>query len=200
MSLMYHIYSNDGMGGPVDFAAPIGTTAALTFTPPDPAHPSDTTWAVRAFDDATGYEYPDVAARCRLILDASGNDATARPNAPIGLTVRPGAAGTLIVAWHYSPAGQLGAPTSFRVYAGSPAVSYGSPAMLVPATTGIVSSLNEPRGFAATLTGLTAGATYQVAVRAVNATGEEPNTSVATATVAVSGPSAPISVSASVVP
>ncbi len=113
MPVSYHVYANDGRGGAVDYSTPIATTAALAYAAGPLAAPSDTTFAVRAFDAASGIEEANTDARVRIIVDADGNDATARPNAPLGLSATPMAGGALLVAWSYDPTGQGGPPSRF---------------------------------------------------------------------------------------
>lgn len=167
MAIQYHIYSNDQAGGPVDYSTPVGTTALTTFvSPPLPAGAS-VTFAVRAFDSANGLEEENADARVQIVLDATGQDISARPGPPAGVTVTPLAGGGLRVHWLPCPATQAAKPTGFHVYMGSPAVDYATPAATVAA--------NGSRDYRADLTGLTGGTTYLVAVRAFNAAGEETN-------------------------
>jgi hypothetical protein len=198
MSVAYNVFVNDGMGGPVNYGSPIATIspssiitastdafptdraptdfgplmatlAATTWTSSALAFPGDYTFAVRAFDTVTGYEELNVDCRTRLILNSSGLDITAQPNAPTNVSAITTANGGVRVDWHYSPIGQNGAPTGFLVYmtAGS-TPGYGGSPVSVPYAVG------QP-SFTTTFAGLTDATTYTVSVRATNATATEPN-------------------------
>lgn len=183
MSLEYKIYGSDGLGGPIDYSTPIGTTSSLTFSPPALAPGSDWSFAVRARDTVSGLTEDNVDAIVRVVTDALGADITGRPNAPTGLAAVVAANGSVRVSWAYNPGGQGAAPTGFHVYRTTPTISYASPTATVPYVSGVPT-------YSTTLTGLTDGASYQVAVRAYNATAEEPNATVATVTARSSGPAA----------
>jgi hypothetical protein len=187
MSLRYHIYGNDGADGPVDYTAPIGDTASLSFTVAVAA-PSDTTFSVRTYDDVTGYESAATDARVRVIVDALGADITGRPASPSGLSASPGAGGTADVRWSYSPTADL-APTSFRVWivAGAGPIDYTDP------PDAITPYLSGTSSYSVTLSGLTDGATYTVGVRAYSATTLLDDGNIATATLVgdTTGPDAP---------
>src|SRR5690349_11807576 len=120
MTIQYRIYSNNNAGGPVDYSAPVATVSGLTWDTPALPLSSDTTYAVRAYDTASGLEDANVDARVRIVIDASGADVSARPNPPSHLTAEPRAGGKVMVTWQYNPGGQGAAPTGFRVYVGSP--------------------------------------------------------------------------------
>jgi len=177
MAIQYHVYENDGAGGPIDYSTPVATVSGLSWLSGTLAAGSDTSWGVRAYDTVSGLEEANLTATARVRLDAGGNDVTAVPNAPRAITTRAGAAGTAIVEWVYVAAGESAAPTGFRVWltAGG-TVNYAvSPAATVSAVG------NGPiRTYSTTLSGLTDGATYSIGVRAYNATGEEPNETKAT--------------------
>lgn len=165
----YHVYMNDGLGGPVDYGTVIATVTAPTWTSSALAFPGTYIFAVRAFDSVTGYEELNTDARVALILDASGVDITAMPNAPTNVAAIPTAGGGVAIHWSYSPLGQGGAPTQFEVWVqAAPAVDYTMPPSLTVPYSGPVGS--------ASLAGLSDGVTYAVAVRASNATATEPNT------------------------
>lgn len=181
----YHIYANDGAGGFVDYATPIGTTALLTFTPTPIAHGSDITFAVRAFDGFTGLEERNTDRRVRIVTDASGVDISARPNAPYGLYARPAVGGTATVSWWYNPLGQRAAPTGFKVWA-----QVGTTINYATAPIATVAYAAGTRAYTLTATGLADGATYAVAVRSTNAAGDEPNTVVVTVVGSTAGPAA----------
>lgn len=50
------------------------------------------------------------------VFDADGGVLGALPNAPGGISVRAIAGGKMLITWMYARAGQLGAPTAFRVF------------------------------------------------------------------------------------
>lgn len=118
----------------------------------------------------------------RLIVDPSGQDASARPNAPSALAARAVAAGGCLLSWSYRPAGQGGWPTVFNVFltAGASA-NYAVVAATVPFVQGQLA-------YSCQLAGLMDGSTYTAAVRASNGTAAETNTS---AVASVTGDSTP---------
>ena len=183
---VYHIYANNGAGGPLNLTTPVATVAGTTWTT-TVAKPSDTTWLVRTFDLATGLEDQNADARVTVVIGSTGTDLTALPNAPSGLTVVPTAGGGALATWVYSPGGQGGAPQGFHVYTGTPAVSYATPVTTV-AYGGPYTGAGIAYHYQARFTGLTDGTIYQVGVRTYNATGEESNTITAAVTGAASGP------------
>lgn len=180
MAIEYRVYANDGAGGPVDYGTVVATVAGLTWDTPPLAAPSDTTFAVRAFDTVSGLAEQNVDARVRVRIDAAGADVSGLPNAPTGLSARATGGGGAAVAWLYNAGGQGGKPTGFKVYIGTPSVSYATPALTVPYAAGRVAFIGR-------LAGLAAGA-YQVAVRAYNAAGEEPNAIIAPLVIPAGGP------------
>ena len=183
---VYHIYANNGAGGPLNLTTPVFTTANTTWTT-TVAKPSDTTWLVRTFDLSTGLEDQNGDARVTVVIGSTGTDLTDLPNAPSGLTVIPTAGGGALATWIYNPGGQGGAPTGFHLYSGTPSVSY-----TTPVTTVNYGSAYFGAGIAfhyqASFSGLTDGTVYEVGVRSFNATGEEPNTITASVTGAAAGP------------
>jgi hypothetical protein len=183
MAIVYDIFVNDGLGGPIDYDTPIasGVTGTSYSTAPLTA-PGDYLIGIRTRDTASGLVDLNVDAVVPLKIAADGTNITARPNLPTNLTVRATAAGTALVRWTYSPAGQGGAPQTFRVYLGSPAIDYGDP----PEET--VAYAEGLPSYSATISGLVHGTVYQVGVRSVNASGEEANTATASVTGQVAGP------------
>jgi hypothetical protein len=180
VAAQYHIYANNSAGGPVDYQTVIATVNATSFATPALSPGSDTTFAIRAFDPASGLEEANVDARVRIILDALGNDITGRPAPVIGLTARAAAGGSIVVHWVRNPAAQAGRPTGYNLYAGSPTPNFSSPAATL-ADTGA-------RDYRAMISGLTDGLAYQVVVRSFNAAGEEQNTNALTLTAVSTGP------------
>jgi hypothetical protein len=163
MAISYNIYANDGQGGLVNYQTPIASTTACTYSVGPLAASSDNTFAVRAFDSVSGIEEANTDARVRIIIDASGNDVTARPNAVIGLSVRPMAGGTCWVSWGYVSTGQGGPPSEFSVSVTSgPGASIENPAATVAFLPGVA-------GYGCTLSGLASNTLYTIAVLAIGA-------------------------------
>lgn len=177
MSISYTIYANDGSGAPVDYSTPLSTTSALTFTTAALAHPGDWRFAVRATDGTL--EESNIDAVVRLVLDSAGVDVTNLPAAPVGLTARPIAGGSIRVTW--ADPGRSKA-AGFHVYAGATTPDYG--------TAVATAAANASGRYQADLAGLTDGTTYAIGVRAYNAAGEEANTTTASATATATGPAA----------
>ncbi|WP_165072135.1 fibronectin type III domain-containing protein [Paludisphaera rhizosphaerae] len=187
MAVTYNVYGNDGAGGPVDYSTPVATVSATTWSTSALAAPGLHRFAVRAVD---GEEESNVDAVAAIPLSAAGVDLSGLPSAPIQLAAAPAGGGTIRVAWRPASTGPFA--TSYRVYVGTG----GTPSYTTPVAT------VSPRGSglqAATLTGLTAGTAYAVAVRAANAAGEESNTTIVEATLAAAPPSAPASLTATAV-
>lgn len=166
--ISYHLFKNDGAGGPIDYSTAWATTASLSIATSALALSSDNSFGCRAFDTVSGYEDTNVDARVRIVVGSGGVDVTKAPNAPVGLSAVPRASGTARVTWQYPRLGQPGKPTGFHVYLGTPTVSYTSPVATVAYADGVVS-------YAATLSGLTDDVVYQVGVRSYNVTVEEAN-------------------------
>jgi hypothetical protein len=166
MAISYNIYANDGMGGNVNYLAPIATTSDLTYAVGVLVMPSDNTFAVRAFDTVSGIEEANTDARVRIILDASGNDVTNRPNAVVGLSAQPTAGGTCWVSWGYDSTGQGGPPSLFNVI-----LTVGSRSSLSNPTASIAYLPGVP-GYGCSLGGLVANTPCTIAVQAVGASSE----------------------------
>lgn len=161
MPISYNIYTNDGRGGDVDYSTPIATTTALTFDFGPLAAPCDITIAVRAFDVGTGIEEANTDARARIVLDASGNDVTSRPERVRGLSARPMKKGTCRVAWGYVATERAATPVRFAVFLTQGATSdLSNPAANIPYAAGTI-------GYECTLSGLADQAYYTVAVLAI---------------------------------
>lgn len=197
MSISYRVYGDDGdgTGGPINYATPVATVSALTFTTGPLAFPGVYSFLVRAFDTVTGLEDQNGDARVTVRLDATGKDISLLPNAPAGLTATPLAAGGAKVSWIYGPAGQGSKPTGFHVYVGIGTPNYATPAATVAFHGGAPST-----PYFAKLTGLTGGTTYAVGVRTYNASGEETNVSTASITAVTAGPSPVVSLTSTVTP
>src|SRR4051794_29868671 len=116
MAIEYHIYRNDGAGGPVDYSTLVASVAGLSWSGSALATPSDTTFAIRAYDTATGQEDLNRMASARIALDGTGADVTARPRACIGPAARPSGAGSVLVEWVHV-IGREARPTGFKLWA-----------------------------------------------------------------------------------
>jgi hypothetical protein len=193
MSIQYHIYSNDGAGGVVDYTSIITTTSATSWMSGALSGPLDRTWAVRAYDTATGVEETNVDATVRLVLNPSAQDVTNRPAAPIGLVATIGRNSSVSLSWQYARGSSLAPPTGFHVYLGTPTPNYAMPIATVPYLSASIS-------FRATVSGLTSGAPYQAVVRAYNGVEEEGNTDAVSFTPSSTGPLPVDSLTGSAVP
>jgi hypothetical protein len=162
MAISYNIYANDGMGGDVDYSTPIASSSDLTYATGTLATPSDNTFAVRAFDTVSGIEEANTDARVRIILNASGNDITAQPNAVVGLSATPTAGGSCWVSWGYVPTGQGGPPSLFNVTLTAGTTPSTNPGASIPYLTGVA-------GYGCSLSGLAGNTPYTIAVQAVGA-------------------------------
>lgn len=173
MATQYHVYGNDGAGGPIDYGTVLATASALTW---DTSALTAGLWrfGVRAFDTVSGLEEANVDAVVDIAISAGLADVSAVPAAPAGLTAAATAGGGAHIAWTWPPS-RGPQPTGFHVYLGSPTPSYGSPAATVAFTAG-------KTRYSTDLTGLSDGTDYQIAVRTYNALGEETNLFVATVT------------------
>ena len=171
MAISYHVYTNDGRGGAVDYTRPIATVPAASALPAailavgPLGRPSDNLFAVRAFDDASGVEEANTDARVRVVLDATGRDVTARPLGVRGLAARWAVGNDVLVTWGYLPAGQGGPPASFAVAAtpADPAVAL-PPAPSVPFAPGVA-------GYGCRLIGLATATDWTISVTAVGPDG-----------------------------
>jgi hypothetical protein len=213
----YHVYSNTGIGNPINYSNPIATILGFGNTGYqlcNLSYPGIWSFGVRAFNQFG--EEANVDTVVTIVLDVNGNDITARPLAPTGLALFPLSHGNLRAIWSYPPVRGPKSPTGFHVYIGTGGiVNYATPVATVPYSSAIVGS------FLANLTALTGprnrlllqdgsafllqnnsyfllqssststdSAVYTVGVRAYNAAGEEPNTATASATTDSTGPQA----------
>ncbi len=214
LDVSYHIYSNTGGGDPINYITPVGTTAGLTWTLGPLSYPGDWKFGVRAFDSYGEEQNLDCAVD--IILDATGKDITDRPLSPIALRVFPMANAAIRAEWAYPTGIQPNkAPLGFHVYVSGGAldsgilaptsavrrgyrrqrwvpavaaqgISFGAPTATVPYSSSIGGS------FVANIPGLLDGQTYEVVVRAYNASGEDPNDVIVLVTADATGP-APVS-------
>jgi hypothetical protein len=158
MAIVYQVYSNDGKGGPVDYANPISTVSGTTYTTGSLSASGDYRFAVRAMDTTTGLLEANTQASIRLRLDASGNEVGQVPNAPFAPIARLSPNGGCLFAWSYFATGQAVAPTTFLVFLTSGATaSLVAPVANVSYQPGVLS-------YSTQLNGLSDGATYTVSV------------------------------------
>lgn len=183
--LLYRVYGNGGLGGPVDYDHPLAAVPALTWPSPPLSPGSDWTFAVRAFDPATGLEDLNTDARVRVVVGLDGSDRSNVPGSPSGLTARATAGGTAAVAWSALNASGPSAPQGFRVWlaAGSTVDFAAPPALDVAATPAKVS-------YRVTLSGLADGQAYAVACRAYLGAADDGNSGVVTLIGDAAGPPA----------
>ena len=172
----YHIYANQGDGGPIDYDHMVGSTTQLQWTSFVLATPGVWKFGVRASQG--GLEEKNVDAYVIIRLDGSGGDVTSLPASPLGLTATTMAAGAIRAAWDY-PAG-VNKAVGFHVYIGGTAPDYSTPVATVAAS--------FRRHYVSDILGLIDGQSYVIGVRAYNATGEEQNSAGASAIADATGP------------
>jgi hypothetical protein len=181
VGLGFHVYSNTGIGDPINYVLPIATVFGLTWTSNPLTYPGTWKFGVRAFNDNGEEQNLDCAVL--LILDSGGNDITRRPEPPAGLRAFAVAGGSIKVEWGYPSVDRDKLPTAFHVYVGTGGVaSYISPVATVAYSSGIAGT------YAYTLTGLTDGTVYTIGVRAFNSFAEEANQSTASVAADATGP------------
>jgi len=175
MAIVYRIYKGDASGGAVDYSTIVATVSGLTYTAAALPTGSTTRFAVRAYDDVSLLEDDSIDSEVTIVVDAAGADITPAPTKVKALRARPLPSAAVSVEWTHDDPDASRTPTGFKVYAGTPTVSYTTPLATIPF---------RGRGqiHRATLTGLTGGSAYQVAVRAYNAAGERPEADVVSVT------------------
>lgn len=176
MAVVYRVYQGDSSGGPVDYTAIVATVSGLSYAAAALGLGTTTRFAVRSYDNVALVEDDSVDAEVTIVVDGSGADATNAPRPIRLIRARAAANASVIVEWSPDDPTPARTPTGYRVYGGTPTVSYGSPLATV-AHSGF------GRAHRATLTGLTSGATYQVAVRPYNANGEQTGSTLVVAVV-----------------
>jgi|GEM_PF-2831436 len=169
----YHVYANEGDGGPIDYSTPVATIDGLEWTPPPLTFPGAHRFGVRAFGSLSGLEERNVDAAVFIILEDAGKDITNRPAAPFGLRVRCESGGVVVTEWSHPGGARENRPTGFHVYTGWPEPNHDAPAATVAASAEFAGS------HMARLAGLPDGP-LAVAVRAFNAAAEEDNQSFVT--------------------
>lgn len=180
MTITYNVYGSDAAGQPIDYVTPQANVSTTTWTSSILAA-GTYGFGVRA-TDANGEEV-NLDCSVFVTIDASGNDISNRPAAPIALRAVPGKGGSVRVIWSYLPGSPAAkAPTQFHVYAGAGTPNYAAPVATLAANAAIQGA------YSITLTGLTAGTSYAIGVRAANATGEEANTTTVSVTPVATGP------------
>jgi hypothetical protein len=166
MAVSYHVYSNDGNGGPVDYTNPIATVSGTTYSVGPVSPSSDTIYAVRAFDTDTGLEEANTNVRVRVVIDAEGNDVSGRPNPPHAVWAVSTSGGSCRVTWGYAPNYSCGAPDGFHVYVQPTQDTVPS----APLAT--VKYVKGRVGYSVALPGPLAPAMYKVSVGSYNVIGE----------------------------
>lgn len=171
MATQYRIYDNDGAGGPIDYSSPAATVSGTTWLSPTLSAGGHYRFAVRTYDTVSGLEDDNGDAVVEIRLNASGDDVTAVPTAPVTLDARAKAGGTAEVGWTWLPRPGESAPTGYKVWVTSgTSVNYAAAASATVAHVGVGSR------HSASVSGLTDGTTYAIGVRAYNAVGDELNT------------------------
>ncbi len=169
----YHIYTNDGNGGPVDYTAPISLVYGARWTSSDLAAGATHRFGVRAFYSRTNLEERNLDAAVCVVLDAAAKDVSRTPPPPFGLRAIPLADGRVRIEWTCPGADRDRRPDQFYVYIQKNALTdYTSPAAVLALSDGFADS------YSVELDGLTDSAHYVVGVRAGNASGFESNTNV----------------------
>jgi hypothetical protein len=183
MATEYHVYANTGAGDAINYASPVATVSALTWTSSTLSHPATWSFCVRAFDTVSRLEDQSVDCSVTLTLNTSGQDITNQPLPVLGQRAFPQPGGSVRVEWPYPVVNPARAPTGFNVYIGSGgSPNYSSPAATVLFEAGIANT------FFVNITGLTNGVTYCVGIRSYNANGEEQNTNTVSVTADAIGP------------
>jgi hypothetical protein len=185
-SLLYHIYQNDGAGGPIDYAFAVASVAGLQWVSPSLSGPGRYKFAVRCYDPFSGLEEQNLDAAVELSLDESGRDVTRQPPPPVGLRAVPLPGGTVRIEWASRPGDpRHPPPDEFAVYVGSGgSIDFDRPRARIPW------SNSRLGAFWADLHGLERG-THAVCVRARSfAAGEETNNHIIWITVDDTPPSA----------
>jgi hypothetical protein len=145
---------------------------------------------VRTFN-AYGEE-PNLDRNTFIVLNTAGQDASAHPNVPQGVSATAGAGGKITVGWAYEPTGQGAAPATFRVYGdgGTGTMQYSSASATVTAGAGAAA-------YAWTSGALVNAKSYKWAVRARTTGGiEDGNTMVVSAAADSQSPAQPASLTA----
>jgi hypothetical protein len=167
----FRIYANDGLGGPINFTTPVATVTGTSWTTPTLLPNGVYRYCVRTFDTVTGLEDDNADAIVEIRLDASGYDVSGVPSPAFAISARATASGGAQVSWAWLPRPNEANPTGFRVW-----LTAGVTVNYAAAPTATVAFVAGRRAYGAALTGLVAGTTYSIGVRAYNAAGDEPNT------------------------
>ena len=171
LGLIYKIYSNAGLGGPIDYNSPIAETSGLEWTSEPLAVGSSFRFGVRAYDPAWGLQEENLDASASLNLDHAGRDVTHVPRAPIGLRAIDLGRGRVRLEWTDASRQDSNMATMFHVYISHDSnIDFSSP-IIVPAAT------SRGNAFATEIDGLVDGRRYAAVVRACNTYGEEGNVS-----------------------
>lgn len=185
MATAYRIYRNAGGGPtePIDYSAAIASGASSPIVLPALAAPGDYLIGIRSYDTVSGLEESNADGFLRLRIDASGVNISSLPNAVANVGADLVATDSVLISWAYPSLGEGGAPTGFKVWvtAGG-SVDYGV------AEDATIAYQAGRACYSATISGLSAGTSYAIGVRACNATGTEPGTVSVLVEVPASGP------------
>jgi hypothetical protein len=190
VAIVFRVYGSTPAappGNPIDYTTIIATvtTAPWTWTGPTITAGTIARYAVRAYDTLSGIENPDIASEVSAAPLADGSDPLAKPPAPTSTSAAATLGGHAIISWSIAMVARSRWPTGFHIYAGVGTPSYTSPIATVP--TRPYEGLSVTK-YVATITGLTGGSTYAVAVRGYSAAGEGPSGPIALVVASTAGP------------
>ena len=190
MAIVYRIYASTPSappGGVIDELTPVATVSALPWSWTGSPIPVGfvVSYAVRAYDTVSGLENPDISSVLTVATRPDGSDPASFPLPPTAVSAVPGPGGTARISWAASGVQRAQWPLDWRVYIGITNPSYTTPAIIVPA--GPYPGRATSR-FYATISGLSVGLSYVVAVRGHVAAGDGPAGSLATVSVPGSTP------------
>lgn len=115
--ILARIYIGDNAGGPVDYSAPFGETAADNIALPPLGPGGSRRVAVRFYDSETGLEEINTDASILLSVSISGLDTSVVPAAPAGMEVRETGPGLALVTWQYNYRQGDNIPEYWNIYA-----------------------------------------------------------------------------------
>ena len=188
----FYVYHNNGVG-PVDYDTVQATlaTSATVWTSAALSYPATWRFGLRAYN-TTGEEKN--VNRVELVLDASGNDVTAHPNAITNLVAKAVAGGIIRLTWSYDNRDTLGICTKFNIYGDD---GTGSVDLATPVDT-VMSKSGQVTNYTWDSSALTHGTTYRYIVRASTVSIEESNTREASAVADSDAPAQPASLTITV--
>lgn len=180
-TLHYNVYMSPVAGDPIDYNAPVFTTAGLTWTSAPLPVPGRYGFGVRAANSAG--EEQNLDASVFVTFSATGFDVSNIPPPPVGLRAFARAGAKIVIEWSAGSTTVGGKkPIGFHVYATAGAIlSYAVPVATVPFGASIAGA------YQAVYQGID-GDTYTIGVRVYNASGEDGNTVTVAVTAVATGP------------